>query len=108
ERAAGWLKLLRRGTAGTVPAAELYLGDHWAVVRELATRPGVRVWVCSAGYGLVSVESPLRPYSATFAAGEPDSVCVGAEDVTATRRAWWRALAGWDGPGPAGPRSLES
>jgi hypothetical protein len=86
----------------------LYAGDHWCVVRELAGRPGVRVWVCSAGYGLVNLSSPLRPYSATFAAGEPDSVGTGAGDAGKARRAWWEELCDWNGPGPAGPRSLAS
>ncbi len=108
QRAARWLGLLRNPSTPAVRAADLYVGDHWAVVRELATRPGVRVWVCSAGYGLVSIDSPLRPYSATFSAGEPDSVCTGPDDVATARAGWWQALAGWEGPGPAGPRTLES
>jgi hypothetical protein len=89
-----------------MPAAELYVGDHWCVVRELAGRPGVKVWVCSAGYGLVALDSPPRPYSATFASGEPDSVRTGSQDAGEAHTAWWRELCEWGGPGPAGPRSI--
>ena len=33
-----------------------------------------RLWVCSAGYGLIPCRRPLHPYAATFASGSPDSV----------------------------------
>jgi len=61
----------------------------------------VRLWVCSAGYGLIPADAPIRPYSATFAGPHPDSVPGGREGGAA----WWSALAGWAGSG-GGPRSL--
>jgi hypothetical protein len=68
----------------------------------------VRIWVCSAGYGLLSWASRVSPYAATFAPGEADSVCregTGAVAATANR-CWWRLLSGWAGPDPGAPRSL--
>jgi hypothetical protein len=82
----------------------LYAGEHWDVARRLSSNSSNRateLWVCSAGYGLVPAEAPLRPYSATFAAGNADSVPDGVDGAVA----WWTALSSWEGP-HGGPRSL--
>jgi hypothetical protein len=67
----------------------------------------LRLWVASAGYGLVPFEALLRHYSATFSAGMPDSV-IRRQDLQRgfTLRHWWNALAGKQGPVPDGPRTL--
>src|SRR5262249_42857558 len=48
RRAELWVERLRAHASSRLPASELYLGDHWGVVRA-AARLGhaVRVWVCS-------------------------------------------------------------
>jgi len=56
---------------GIVPAEALYGGDHWSVVRELATNDlfgyrDIRIWVCSAGYGLIPLGSRIHPYSGIY------------------------------------------
>jgi hypothetical protein len=106
-RAAAWIDQLQRSTEPTVTARELYAGEHWQIVLGLeatAAAAGLEasLWVCSAGYGLVSVDAPLRPYDATFAAGHADSV---SEDPR-NRPEWWTALADWSGPVPTAPRTL--
>jgi hypothetical protein len=93
----------------TVPARELYQGQYWATVlrsSEAAAAGGhrLKLWVASAGYGLVDADWHLAPYSATFAAGLADSVSK-CGSVDATRR-WWRALAGQRVPGARGPRTV--
>jgi hypothetical protein len=112
ERAANWTLHLASDVA-RVPAHELYGGEHWSVVKSLrgvAGENGVTsvVWICSAGYGLVSWASPLQPYAATFADRHPDSVANRAE--RGNRRVqlerWWACLAGWSGPRPGDPRTL--
>jgi hypothetical protein len=112
-RAEEWLKRLRSCHAERLPVEALYAGDHWSVVRSLAsdrTRGSrvVRIWVCSAGYGLLSWTSRVSPYAATFAPGEADSVCRQGRGagVAAANRSWWRLLSGWAGPEPGTPRSL--
>jgi hypothetical protein len=85
----------------------LYAGEHWQVVRGLepaaaAVSLDASLWVCSAGYGLVSADAPLRSYGATFAAGHADSVSADPRN----RPRWWAALAGWPGPAPTAPRTL--
>jgi len=60
--------------------------------------------IVSAGYGLITPDSPLKPYSATFSAG-PDSIAPVGLDAASAGREWWRALteaAAVDD----GPRSL--
>src|SRR5437868_12287553 len=79
ERSGAWISRLQAARSDLTPARDLYCGDHWAVVRSIAqcvpaNAPAVRVWVCSAGYGLVTPDSHLAPYDATFTPRQPDSV----------------------------------
>lgn len=112
ERAAGWVSHLRSATGEAVPALDLYAGDHWAVVRELpgaGARGGheVRLWICSAGYGLIPASAEIHPYSATFSAGHPDAVhSPGPLGRSETHRRWWDAISAWEGPVPGAPRTL--
>ncbi|HKB39811.1 MAG TPA: hypothetical protein VKD72_25470, partial [Gemmataceae bacterium] len=114
EKKAGvWLERLRGRRAEAVPVQELYAGDHWSVVRSLAgatTSSGtrVRVWVCSAGYGLLTWDSRIASYEATFTPGQPDSVACGdgARSVESANQTWWELLASWAGPAPGMPRSV--
>jgi hypothetical protein len=89
--------------AELLAAEDLYAGEHWAVARQLPNSsavPDVRLWVCSAGYGLIRARAQIRPYAAAFS---------GHEDRTPGgdgARRWWRALAQWEGPEPGQPRSI--
>ncbi len=92
-----WKQRLRDVPADRYPADLLYIGDHWAVARELPSRLAqvgltVRLWVCSAGYGLIRSDTLLKPYQATFAPGTDDYVAAGATDRTAESRAWWQGV----------------
>ena len=89
---------------------ELYCGGHWSVVRGLAEAEagnGLRSFVVSAGYGLVSSETSLAPYAATFALGQADSVAVGKGKVGPTENvAWWSQLSAWRPAGVSCVRSI--
>jgi hypothetical protein len=61
-----------------------------------------RLWVISAGYGLVPVEATLSSYSATFAFGHDDSV--GADPSALS--AWWRSLSSRIVAGSSAPRTF--
>ncbi len=112
-RAEEWLKRLRDTKCPGVCSRGLYTGDHWSKVLELeaAARASgfkARVWVCSAGYGLVSLDTELKPYAATFAPGQADSV-VPADRSGSWLSAvgeWWEALASWRWPDGSAPRRL--
>lgn len=114
DRAHSWWLRLSRHKGQPLPAANLYAGGHWAVVRTLpesARRAGLdaSLWVISAGYGLVSSVAPLHPYSATFAGAHPDTVAPSAHNGQTPknlRQAWWDALAEFPGPDASQPRSL--
>ncbi|MER5325492.1 hypothetical protein [Streptosporangium roseum] len=82
----------------------MYAGEHWLIAKGLAGLAGenAALWVCSAGYGLIPVETPIAPYAATFALGHEDSV---AADAEGTRR-WWERLSRWLGPQGDQPRSF--
>lgn len=106
-RAQEWIRRLSdaRGTR-TIAAEDLYAGEHWKIARGLlAASPhtDIRLWVCSAGYGLIRADAQVRPYAATFS-GPSDQVPGGADGA----RRWWDALAAWEGPMAAQPRSIRS
>lgn len=102
-----WVRRVSTSRAPAVPAEELYGGEHWQTARTLAgtvARHGgtARTWICSAGYGLVPLDSALRPYAATFAFGHVDSVGTSTAEV----QQWWGHHNRWQGPSPSAPRSL--
>lgn len=114
-RATEWSYRLRDASDQEMPARDLYQGEHWSTVLELedaAKRAGFkpRLWVSSAGYGLVSVDAPLKPYAATFTTGQADSVVPTdfSGDWRSAVRIWWNTLARWKGPDPRAPRTLAS
>lgn len=99
-----WVERLAHHDVTALAGEDLYAGEHWSVVAALpalAAARGIRlsIWVCSAGYGLVPTAAPLKPYSATFATGHPDS-------VPGTGWDWWAKLAAWEGPTPGEPRTI--
>lgn len=114
ERTETWLRRLQEAEAEPVRAEELYAGDHWSVARSLADVAAnagteVKLWVCSAGYGLIPTSARVAPYSATFSRSHPDSICNGFEAVPREIHArWWRALSDWDGPVNGAPRTIRA
>jgi hypothetical protein len=115
RRVDAWRKALQTYDADTFPAARLYAGAFWSVVSELPTIARGRgisatLFIASAGYGLVSADAELKPYSATFSPG-PDSVVahpLNRDSRGRSLRDWWRQLSSWNGPrGHHGPRRLE-
>jgi hypothetical protein len=102
-RFVAWTRRLGADEPG-VPAIDLYGGEHWQVARGLPAVVGdsARLWVCSAGYGLVAANTRLNPYAATFSPGDADSV----GGTTGQIRDWWRRLTDWAGPEIGQPRSF--
>ncbi len=106
ERARGWItRLAGAGNAPQVPAVELYAGEHWSVARRFPAmrlpREEIRLWACSAGYGLIPVEAPVMPHHATLTPGQADS-------VPGPFASWWTLLSEWRGPVPGCPRSIRA
>lgn len=107
-----WEKRLHQVAAVEHPADEVYMGDHWSVVRSIpeeASKSGlnVRIWVCSAGYGLIQRETPIKAYRATFARGENDYVASGLAEDEHTLCRWWRGICSYRFSGQSKtPRSI--
>jgi hypothetical protein len=100
ERAKLWRERLARVDAPSCRAQDLYAGDHWHAALsalELALRFSSRaeLWVISAGYGLMPASAHVKPYSATFASGDHDSVWRGPDDGSRRQQLedWWEILA---------------
>lgn len=112
RRFEAWQRALSGFPALTTDAANMYCGDHWSIARELpqtASARGwqVRLWVASAGYGLIPANAAIASYSATFAPGHPDSVAI--HDAATWRegvRRWWQLQGTVPGPESAAPRSI--
>jgi hypothetical protein len=110
ERCAAWWRRLSDAPAHT-SARDLYVGDHWSVAKglpALASAKGFvpRLWVASAGYGLVPAEATLASYSATFAKDSEDSVATNGADPRQAAQQWWGQLAKRRLRGHDGPRTL--
>ncbi len=106
QRLATWIARITKASSAARPALGMYCGEHWDAVRRIqasasTSKRRIDLWVCSAGYGLISLDAPICPYAATFAAGSPDTVPNGIDGASE----WWAALATWNGPN-LGPRSL--
>jgi hypothetical protein len=101
ERAEMWWRRLQAAKTLISPAAsDVYAGEHWTQVQELAKyvrKAGWRVdvWIASAGYGLLSEQTRITPYSCTFADGSEDQVSreQPRQERVAYHQAWWSALA---------------
>lgn len=105
QRLAEWIRRVSGPSQPSTVATGLYAGEHWATARQLAAamRVEAKLWVCSAGYGLIPATAQVRPYAATFAMREPDSV----GRSTLENRDWWGGLTQWAGPEPGEPRSFD-
>ena len=106
ERARTWIaRLADTGSAPQVPASDLYAGEHWSVARRFAEQAqpdeDIRLWACSAGYGLIPAEARIMPYHATLTPGQADS-------VPGDAASWWTWLSEWPGPAPEFPRSIRA
>lgn len=113
EKVKNWIHRLQSNDSQSVPAIDLYSGDHWNVVKGFSQRAqqvGIiaKIWIVSAGYGLIKMSSFLKPYAATFSPGSPDSI--GYETISISRsvanQEWWEQLSQWEGPDKKEPRTI--
>ena len=111
---AEWSSRLERCSAEPIHARRLYAGDHWSVVQSLedvavASKFDPAIWVCSAGYGLIGIDTNIKPYSATFSSRHLDTVCRWnrhSDSGPNDGRSWWECQQAWSGPEPSMPRSI--
>lgn len=95
---ADWTRRFDRANVERIKAVDLYCGNSWVPVRKLygSGSPGqnARIWIVSAGQGLLSAGTEICPYSATFSPGQPDSV-IPAQFSNNGVDAWWDGLIAW-------------
>jgi hypothetical protein len=98
-----WQRNLRAAATRDHPADDVYMGDHWSVVRTIpgvARTAGFRVqlWICSAGYGLIRPETQIKAYQATFARGEDNYIGAGLQEDDHTLHRWWDGVCSYRFP----------
>ena len=110
-----WIERISGSEDEVLPARNLYAGDHWSVATSLervaeASGFAATVWVCSAGYGLIGIDSKIKAYSATFSATHPDTVCKWGNGKFRRnfREIWWGLQTQWSASDPSTPRSITS
>lgn len=89
-----WSELLSRGKE-KVPAHNLYCGTSWDRYLTAHSRmPHAKLWIASAGYGLISGDTKVSAYSATFSPGSEDTVGRPWHPHSLAIRRWWIELSG--------------
>jgi hypothetical protein len=100
---------------GKLRAKDLYVGNYWSKIRQLPnivnkfTEYDSQLWVISAGYGLISADEFIYPYTATFTAGEENSVTQGESDRenrAKLLRKWWNLISNYSLTHSSNPRTL--
>jgi len=93
-----WSLRIDRNHKNPVKAIDLYRGNSWSIIRKLHEHPKhgkkFRLWIVSAGRGLISADTLVTPYAATFADGHADSVKP-ARLQNCTTGDWWNKLIQW-------------
>ena len=108
-RLKAWKERLNAAPEQKYPAEHLYMGEHWSVVRDLLSAAGdrgwdVRLWICSAGYGLIRPSACIHSYQVTFASGTRDSLTDWESNAA---QKWWRGVCSYPVAGErVAPRSL--
>jgi hypothetical protein len=112
-RARAWISRIAKADGPGIAAMALYAGDHWQISSQLpeeAARNGFtpKLWVISAGYGLISASSRIQPYSAAFSPRHLDCVTsdLDPSGTIAGFQAWWQTISRWRGPVAGEPRSI--
>ncbi len=106
-----WVRRVEECSSSGLRATDMYSGEYWSVIRSLKEREqqDISLWVASAGYGLIPIDAPIKPYSASLSPS-PDCVANGLKGASrlAVLAEWWRLLSTWNGPARSTPRRLET
>jgi hypothetical protein len=112
DRMREWQTRTNRHWTQSVPAKDLYAGDHWANVKAFeSSHFQIDVWICSAGFGLVRYDDKIAPYAATFSRSHPDSVAamLPDSDRSDASKKWWEATENqWKTRFKQRPRSISA
>jgi hypothetical protein len=87
-----WMDHLDRCEGEPKQAGALYCGSAWVPVARLIASKRARIWIISAGHGLITPETEICAYAATFSPNHPDSVVRNGSKAFQTAD-WWRGLS---------------
>ena len=93
-----WSMRMSRNSEYLVKAIDLYRGNSWSIIRKLQRDrehgKKFRLWIISAGHGLIGADTLVAPYAATFVDGHADSV-KSSQPQSTTTGDWWKKLIQW-------------
>ncbi len=85
-------------------AHDLYCGPAWSQVKIIKeTFPAAKIWIVSAGFGLIPWDARIPSYSITFSPNQPESIQHEGPGASKYKRnlEWWNYLSTWaSNPGP--------
>jgi hypothetical protein len=92
DRVHEWRGLIEKNVS-RVPAKDLYCGGHWSVVRDIHDN-GCEVFVLSAGFGFIGIDSEITRYDATFNTGDKNSILQSSTEISRDEWniEWWKQL----------------
>jgi len=89
---------ISRNKQKLIRAIDLYRGNSWSIIRKLQGHPkhgrNLRLWIVSAGHGLISADTLVASYAATFTNGHADFVKP-SRPQDCTTGDWWNELVLW-------------
>jgi hypothetical protein len=81
-------------TQGTTPARDVYKGTQWELIKNLDKTQ--EVYVCSAGYGRLTLDTLIVPYSITFSSAYKENEHLLIPRFNQTQKQanqdWWSTL----------------
>ncbi len=88
-----WINTMQSQNRKT-KAINKYMGEHWSIVKELS-KTCSQVSIVSAGYGLISSETLIHSYDATFSANKVNSVgqIYNTSCLYSNNLRWWRKIS---------------
>ena len=100
KRLENWRDRLRKVRAEEHLAEDLYMGEHFSVVRDILPKAksmgwNVCLWICSAGYGLIQPNTSIKSYQAAFSPSAADFIGLGVENGRVAQR-WWSGVCSYE------------
>lgn len=89
-----WILNLQNPNLPSLPALDMYSGNYWNVVKKLNSHPNVeKIWVISAGYGVININDKIHSYNIGFKDKSLNSLKLNLKNPPPKPLSdWWRII----------------